>query len=105
MPCLLRAIYGTFHNTLSGDPKKCGDLELAWVEYIAGKRESRRLIGDHILTERDVVWTRPNERAAGKVTEQTHQFARAPGDTLACGQPERFDSQHFTPVTHRPLMS
>ncbi|WP_372932284.1 FAD-dependent oxidoreductase [Mariniphaga sediminis] len=28
--------------------------KLEWVAYIAGKRESRRLMGDHILTEQDV---------------------------------------------------
>lgn len=27
---------------------------LEWVAYIAGKRESRRLLGDHILTEHDI---------------------------------------------------
>jgi len=27
---------------------------LDWVAYIAGKRESRRLLGDHILTENDI---------------------------------------------------
>ena len=27
---------------------------LEWVAYIAGKRESRRLLGDHILTENDI---------------------------------------------------
>ena len=26
----------------------------AWVAYVAGKRESRRLLGDHILTQQDV---------------------------------------------------
>lgn len=29
--------------------------ELGWVAYIAGKRESRRLMGDHVLTENDLV--------------------------------------------------
>jgi len=29
--------------------------ELTWVAYIAGKRESRRLIGDYILKEQDIV--------------------------------------------------
>ena len=28
--------------------------QLEWVAYIAGKRESRRLLGDHILTENDI---------------------------------------------------
>jgi hypothetical protein len=27
---------------------------LEWVAYVAGKRESRRLLGDHILTENDI---------------------------------------------------
>ncbi len=31
------------------------DRQLEWVAYIAGKRESRRLLGDHILTENDLV--------------------------------------------------
>lgn len=30
------------------------DQELAWVAYIAGKRESRRLLGDYILKQDDV---------------------------------------------------
>jgi len=29
--------------------------QLSWVAYVAGKRESRRLLGDHILTELDIV--------------------------------------------------
>ena len=28
--------------------------ELDWVAYVAGKRETRRLLGDHILTQQDV---------------------------------------------------
>lgn len=30
------------------------DLELGWVAYLAGKRESRRLVGDYILKQDDV---------------------------------------------------
>jgi hypothetical protein len=29
--------------------------KLEWVAYVAGKRESRRLVGDHILTENDLL--------------------------------------------------
>lgn len=28
--------------------------KLEWVAYVAGKRESRRLLGDHVLTENDI---------------------------------------------------
>ena len=31
------------------------DRALEWVAYIAGKRESRRLLGDHILTQNDIL--------------------------------------------------
>ena len=49
---LLRAIYGNFSNAkkLATNAK----LEFDWVPYIAGKRESRRLMGDHILIESEV---------------------------------------------------
>ena len=30
------------------------DAALDWVAYVAGKRETRRLLGDHILTQQDV---------------------------------------------------
>lgn len=33
---------------------KYDNRQLSWVAYIAGKRESRRLLGDHILNENDI---------------------------------------------------
>lgn len=49
---LFRAIYGTWWNV----KQRAGNenLELDWVAHIGGKRESRRLTGDYILTEADV---------------------------------------------------
>jgi len=41
---------------------------LSWVAYIAGKRESRRLLGDHILTENDIIQHRIYEDASGTTT-------------------------------------
>ena len=35
------------------------DAELVWLAYVAGKRETRRLMGDHILTQEDVFEERP----------------------------------------------
>ena len=40
-------------NRLS-DNEKYKNRSLSWVAYIAGKRESRRLLGDHVLTENDL---------------------------------------------------
>lgn len=39
------------HSSVKADYSK---LELGWVAYVAGKRESRRLIGDYILKQDDV---------------------------------------------------
>lgn len=36
------------------DNQKWRNRSLGWVAYIYGKRESRRLIGDHVLTEQDI---------------------------------------------------
>ena len=49
---MLKAIYGSFYN----EKQKPGNdsLALQWVSYLVGKRESRRLIGDHIYTFNDV---------------------------------------------------
>lgn len=50
---LLRAIYGSFANAKK--QSRYAVLELDFVGYIAGKRESRRLVGDYIYTLADMV--------------------------------------------------
>ena len=52
---MLRAIYGSFANAKKKDPAKNEKRALKWVGYIAGRRESRRLMGDHIYTLQDIV--------------------------------------------------
>jgi hypothetical protein len=49
---MLRAIFGSFAN----EKKKPGNekLQLEWVSYLLGKRESRRLVGDYIYTFNDM---------------------------------------------------
>ena len=49
---LLLAIYGTWSNVKQRAANT--NLDLDWVGYIGGKRESRRIMGDYILTEADV---------------------------------------------------
>lgn len=50
----LRAVYGNWSYLKNNKTEKYGKHELAWVAYIGGKRESRRLLGDHVLTQMDI---------------------------------------------------
>jgi hypothetical protein len=52
----LRAVYGnwSFQKNRSASKAKYANLRLAWVAYVGGKRESRRLLGDVILTQQDI---------------------------------------------------
>jgi len=49
---LLRAIYGNFYNAKQNSAN--ANRVLDWVPYVAGKRESRRLLGDHLLTQGEI---------------------------------------------------
>lgn len=49
---MLKAIYGSFANAKKTEASK--DLKFEWISYLIGKRESRRLVGDHIFTFNDV---------------------------------------------------
>ena len=50
---MLRAIFGSFSNAKK-NPKYAPN-KLKWVAYVGGKRESRRLMGDHIYDMHDAV--------------------------------------------------
>lgn len=52
----LRAVYGAFNAMKNRDgADKHKTAVLTWVAYIGGPRESRRLMGDVVLTEEDIV--------------------------------------------------
>lgn len=53
----LRAAYGnwSFLKNSSKEKEKYQNYQLEWVAYIGGKRESRRLMGDIILKEQDLL--------------------------------------------------
>jgi hypothetical protein len=55
----LRAVFGHWAYMKNQSPPdwrtRAEDRELGWVAYIAGKRESRRLMGDIMLKEQDIV--------------------------------------------------
>lgn len=54
---LLRAIYGTYSymKNRSGQPERWAKTHLAWVGYMLGKRESRRLMGDFLLNQNHIM--------------------------------------------------
>ena len=53
----LRAVYGnwSYIKNHSKDKAQFAKDKLEWVAYIGGKRESRRLLGDLVLREQDVI--------------------------------------------------
>lgn len=63
---LLRAIYGAFWTAKQNS--RHSKRALDWVAYIAGKRESRRIVGDYVVSERDVTGCRQFPDAIGIAT-------------------------------------
>lgn len=51
---LLRCVYGVWDHIKNKPGHGAENYELDWVGFIPGYRESRRLIGEYILTENDV---------------------------------------------------
>ncbi|HHU25667.1 MAG TPA: FAD-dependent oxidoreductase [Bacteroidales bacterium] len=66
----LRAAFGnwSFLKNQSNDKEQYVRYKLSWVAYIGGKRESRRLLGDVILTEQDVLNNIPYDDASFTTT-------------------------------------
>jgi hypothetical protein len=52
----LRAVFGNWAYLKNHSPEKdeIVNYELAWVAYVGGKRESRRLLGDVVLRQQDI---------------------------------------------------
>ncbi|MDY0166434.1 MAG: FAD-dependent oxidoreductase [Thermoguttaceae bacterium] len=66
----LRAVFGnwSFQKNHAPDKDAYANRELDWVAYIGGKRESRRLLGDVILKQEDIVEQREFPDAAVTTT-------------------------------------
>ena len=86
---LLLAVYGAF-SLAKRDPVNSRRV-LNFLPYLLGKRESRRLMGDWVLSERDVTERRPFEDAiaSGSWSVDLHYDDAKPGvDFLTtCRQP------------------
>lgn len=58
---LYRCAYGIWNHIKNGGDHGAENYELEWVGTVAGSRESRRLMGDYVLTENDILSN--NERS------------------------------------------
>lgn len=54
----LRAMYGAW-DAMKNVDKVLPDYKLNWAAYVSGKRESRRILGDVVLTKEDLVGSKP----------------------------------------------
>jgi len=82
---LLRQLLGVWDHIKNQGDHGAENLALEWVGMVPGKRESRRFIGDYILTERDVKSGTlfPDRVAYGGWLIDTHTV----GGILAKGKP------------------
>ena len=58
----------SFLKNRSKDRRRYERQQLDWLAYVAGKRESRRLLGDYMLSEQDIVKNMPHEDATFTTT-------------------------------------
>ena len=86
------------------------DAELEWVAYVAGRRESRRLMGDFVLTEKHILEKafQPDGTCATTWTIDLH-FPKTKEQTGYDGEPFRSNSENESiwpyPVPYRCLYS
>ncbi len=66
----LRAVFGnwSFQKNHAPDKERYAGRELDWVAFVGGKRESRRMLGDVILRQQDIVGGREFPDAAVTTT-------------------------------------
>lgn len=55
---LYRTVYGVWNHIKNGGDHGAENYELTWVGNLGGMRESRRLMGDYVLTEQDILANR-----------------------------------------------
>jgi hypothetical protein len=97
---LLAIALGIWDHVKNGPAESAGDdvpsdsthWALEWIGFLPGKRESRRFIGRHVLTEQDILASRefPDAIAYG-------------GWSLDLHPPEGVDAPHMRPCTQHPV--
>ena len=82
---LMATVFGVWDHLKNGGDHGVANYELDWVGVVAGNRESRRLIGDYVLTENDVLNNRvfPDAVAYGGWPMDIHPAAGVRGLDLS----------------------
>lgn len=60
---LLAIVLGIWDHVKNDGDHGAANWALEWFGFLPGKRESRRFLGQHLLTERDLLETRPHDDA------------------------------------------
>jgi len=96
----LRAVYGnwSFLKNHSKDKDRYANRQLSWVAYIAGKRESRRLLGDVVLSQQDVQEQRAYPDAMVTTTWSIDLHYPDPKNT------EHFPGEEFKTICKTPAI-
>ena len=111
----LRAVYGAFNAMKNRDgADKHKSAILTWVAYIGGPRESRRLMGDLILTQDDIVSKKEFDDGCVPSTwsidlhypkdQYAKKFAENPFISIAVHD-QRIDRQYGYPIPYRCFYS
>lgn len=111
----LRAVYGAFNAMKNRDgAAEHKNAVLTWVAYVGGPRESRRLMGDVVLTQDDVVDKREFPDGCVPSTwsidlhypkeQYAEKFAENPFISIAVHD-RRIDRQYGYPVPYRCFYS
>lgn len=104
---LLRAIFGTwsYQKNRAPDKAKYANYRLKWAAHILGKRESRRLLGDVILQEQDIVARREFPDAAVTTTWSIDVHYPSPANAAHFSKTEAFraESRFFHDIDPYPV--
>ena len=60
---LMKTVYGVWDHIKNGGDHGAENYKLEWVGALPGKRESRRLLGDYVLCENDLLEAKPFDDA------------------------------------------
>ena len=52
---LVRCVYGVWDHLKNGNEHGAGNYDLQWIGMLPGVREGRRVVGEYILTENDIL--------------------------------------------------